>query len=112
MTLSQPIEGLWATPASPLPFDKTISVRAFLLEREEGNVIVYSAPRFESSADEIRERGEVTRLLINHGHEGMFGPPRSTRPSSSTSATAPDSERRYRSQGHWADAKGSAPTST
>ena len=51
MTLSQPIEGLWATPPSPLPFDKTISVRAFLLERKEGNVIVYNAPGLESSAD-------------------------------------------------------------
>jgi len=73
--LSQPIDGLWATPPSPLPFDKTISVRAFLLEREDGNVIVYNAPGLESSAQEIRERGEVSKLLINHGHEGMFGPP-------------------------------------
>jgi glyoxylase-like metal-dependent hydrolase (beta-lactamase superfamily II) len=60
---------------SPLPFDKTISVRAFLLERDEGDVIVYNAPGLKASADEIRERGEVRRLLINHGHEGMFGPP-------------------------------------
>jgi glyoxylase-like metal-dependent hydrolase (beta-lactamase superfamily II) len=74
-SLSQPIEGLWATPSSPLPFDKTISVRAFLLERDDGNVIVYNAPGLEPSAQEIRERGAVTRLLINHGHEAMFGPP-------------------------------------
>ena len=38
-------------------------------------MIVYNAPGLESSADEIRDRGEVSRLLINHGHEGMFGPP-------------------------------------
>ena len=95
-SLSQPIEGLWATPASPIPFDKTISVRAFLLEREEGNVIVYNAPGLESSANDIRERREVTRLLINHGHEGMFGPPPIDGRSASTSAIAPNSEGRYR----------------
>jgi glyoxylase-like metal-dependent hydrolase (beta-lactamase superfamily II) len=74
-SLEQPIEGLWAMPGSPLPFDSSVSVRAFLLEREEGNVIVYNAPGLASVADQIRQRGETTRLLINHGHEGMFGPP-------------------------------------
>jgi glyoxylase-like metal-dependent hydrolase (beta-lactamase superfamily II) len=73
--LGQPIEGLWATPAAPLPFDQTISVRAFLVERDAGNVLVYNAPGLEAAAGDIRGRGEVTRLLINHGHEGMFGPP-------------------------------------
>ena len=74
-SLEQPIEGLWATPPAPLPFDPTISVRAFLLEREEGSVIVYNAPGLASAADAIRARGETRMLLVNHEHEGMFGPP-------------------------------------
>jgi len=50
--LEQPIEGLWATPGSPLPFDPNVSIRAFLLEREEGNVIVYNAPGLGTAATE------------------------------------------------------------
>lgn len=73
--LEQPTEGLWATPGAPLPFDTSISVRAFLLEREEGNVIVYNAPGLASTVDEVRDRGGASRLLISHGHEGMFGSP-------------------------------------
>jgi hypothetical protein len=74
-SLEQPIEGLWATPGSPLPFDSRVSIRAFLLEREEGNVIVYDAPGLRTAATEIRDRGGASKLLINHGREGMFGPP-------------------------------------
>lgn len=75
MSLEQPIEGLWATPPAPLPFDRTISIRAFLLEREAGNVIVYNAPGLAAAAGDIRDRGGATMLLVNHEHEGMFGPP-------------------------------------
>jgi hypothetical protein len=73
--LEQPIEGLWATPGSPLPFDPRVSIRAFLLEREEGNVSVYNAPGLGTAAAEIRDRGGASKLLINHRHEGMFGGP-------------------------------------
>jgi glyoxylase-like metal-dependent hydrolase (beta-lactamase superfamily II) len=74
-SLERLIEGLWATPGSPLPFDSSVSVRAFLLEREEGNVIVYNSPGLGIAATEIRDRGGASKLLINHEHEGMFGPP-------------------------------------
>ena len=74
-SLEQPIAGLWTTPGSPLPFDPTVSIRAFLLEREEGNVIVYNAPGLGAAAAEIRDRGGASKLLINHEHEGMFGAP-------------------------------------
>ncbi len=74
-SLEQPVEGLWATPGSPLPFDRSVSIRAFLLERDEGNVIIYNAPGLGAAADEIRDRGGARKLLINHGHEGMFGVP-------------------------------------
>ena len=74
-SLEQPIAGLWATPSSPLPFDPSVSIRAFLLERKEGNVIIYNAPGLETAANELRDRGGASRLLINHGHEAMFGPP-------------------------------------
>lgn len=73
MQLEQPIEGLWATPPAPLPFDQTISVRAFLLQRPAGNLVVYNAPGLDSAAGEIGDLGGATRQLLSHGHEAMFG---------------------------------------
>jgi glyoxylase-like metal-dependent hydrolase (beta-lactamase superfamily II) len=71
--LETPIEGLWATPPAPLPFDSTVDVRAFLLERPTGNLIIYDAPGLAAAAGEIQARGGATRQLINHAHEAMFG---------------------------------------
>lgn len=73
--LEEPIEGLWATPPSPLPFLADVEVRAFLLRRKQGNVIVYNAPGITSAASAIRDLGGATRLLINHGHEEIYGAP-------------------------------------
>jgi hypothetical protein len=36
--------GVHATPTAPLPFLRGVVVRSFILEREQGNVIVYNAP--------------------------------------------------------------------
>jgi glyoxylase-like metal-dependent hydrolase (beta-lactamase superfamily II) len=72
--LETPIEGLWATPPAPLPFDSTVDVRAFLLERPTGNLIIYDAPGLTAAAGEIKARGGATRQLINHAHEAMYGP--------------------------------------
>ena len=72
--LETPIEGLYATPAAPLPFMSTTHVRAFLLERAHGNLIVYNAPGLTSTAGEIQALGGAGRQLINHAHEAMFGP--------------------------------------
>ena len=71
--LETPIEGLWATPPAPLPFDSTVDVRAFLLERPHGNLIVYDAPGLAAAAGEIQARGGATRQLLNHAHEAKFG---------------------------------------
>lgn len=48
-------------------------VRAFVLERPQGNVIVYNAPGISEAADEICEMGRPERLLMNHHHEAMHG---------------------------------------
>ncbi len=74
--LETPIEGLRATPPAPLPFLANAQVRSFILERPEGNAIVYNAPGLREAADEIRALGATTHLLINHGHEVMYGAPR------------------------------------
>ena len=74
--LETPIEGLRATPPATLPFLANAQVRSFILERPRGNVIVYNSPGLSEAADEIRALGAATHLLINHGHEAMYGAPR------------------------------------
>jgi len=59
-----------------LPFLADAQVRSFILERPKGNVSVYNSSGLGEAADEIRALGAATRLVINHGHEVMYGPPR------------------------------------
>jgi hypothetical protein len=37
------IPGLYASAPEPLPFAPSLDIRAFLLRREQGNLLVYSA---------------------------------------------------------------------
>lgn len=73
--LETPITGLRAAPPSRLPYQHNVLVRSFLLERPAGHVIVYNSPGLSVAAAQIRDLGGATRLLINHGHEGMYGDP-------------------------------------
>jgi luciferase-like monooxygenase/metallo-beta-lactamase superfamily protein len=66
------IEGVYASTPAALPFDSSLHIRAFLLQREQGNLLVYSAPGLEADAAEIEERGGISRQYLNHGHEAMF----------------------------------------
>lgn len=73
--MTMPFEGLHAMPPAPLPYVSGALVRSFLLERPQGNVIVYNSPGIQSSADDIELLGGATRLVMNHAHEGMYGGP-------------------------------------
>lgn len=73
--LEEPIEGLLATPPAQLPFIADVQVRSFLLQRDAGNVLIYNAPGISAAAADIRRLGDPTRLLVNHGHEEMYGAP-------------------------------------
>ncbi len=67
------IAGLWASSPQPLPFAPKLAVRAFLLERPAGNLIVYSNGNLRGDADAIRARGGATRQFLNHWHEALWG---------------------------------------
>jgi Metallo-beta-lactamase superfamily len=71
MTVTADIEiaipGLTASPPQPLPFAPSLHARAFLLEREQGDVLVYST-------ETQKDPGSVSRWYLNHGHEAMFVP--------------------------------------
>ena len=62
--MESPFPGLYATAPSPLPFAPSLHIRAFLLRRDRGNVLVYSAPGVTA---------EVSRQYLNHRHEATFG---------------------------------------
>jgi hypothetical protein len=57
------IPHLYASAPEPLPFARDLVIRAFLLERAGGNLLVYSTPTVS---------GDVWRQYLNHGHEASF----------------------------------------
>jgi glyoxylase-like metal-dependent hydrolase (beta-lactamase superfamily II) len=65
------IPDLYASGAEPLPFAPSQGIRAFLLRREGGNLLVYSAPTVDAAA--VEALGGASRILLNHWHEGEFG---------------------------------------
>jgi glyoxylase-like metal-dependent hydrolase (beta-lactamase superfamily II) len=65
------IPELYASDPSPLPFAPTQGIRAFLLRRDAGNLLVYSSPAVDAGA--VAALGGATRILINHWHEAEFG---------------------------------------
>jgi glyoxylase-like metal-dependent hydrolase (beta-lactamase superfamily II) len=67
------IPNLYATQAEPLPFAPDQGVRAFLLRRDQGNLLVYSSPTAAADASAIEELGGVSRQYLNHWHEAAFG---------------------------------------
>lgn len=74
-TLESPFEGLHATPTARLPYQHNVLLRSYILERPHGSVIIYNSPGISDAASDIRALGEPTRLLVNHSHESMYGPP-------------------------------------
>lgn len=70
--MEEVLPGLHASAPETLSFVPEIEIRAFLLERERGNVLVYSVPDLESQAEEIEGLGGISRQYLNHWHEAMF----------------------------------------
>src|SRR5665213_3269625 len=73
--LQSSLRGLHATPTAALPFLKGVVVRSFVVEREQGNIIIYHSPGITAAAGEILKLGRPHRLLVNHWHESMFDAP-------------------------------------
>jgi glyoxylase-like metal-dependent hydrolase (beta-lactamase superfamily II) len=66
------IPGLYASTSEPLPFAPSLDIRAFLLQRDQGNLLVYSAAGLESDAAAIEDLGGISRQYLNHRHEAGF----------------------------------------
>ena len=67
------IPDLYASAPEALSFAPSTHVRAFLLRRDQGNLLIYSAPTVVDEAAAIEELGGVARHYLNHWHEAAFG---------------------------------------
>jgi glyoxylase-like metal-dependent hydrolase (beta-lactamase superfamily II) len=67
------LPGVHASNPERLSFAPTIGVRAFLLRRAGGNLLVYSAPTVVGDAGEIDALGGVVRHYLGHWHEAGLG---------------------------------------
>jgi glyoxylase-like metal-dependent hydrolase (beta-lactamase superfamily II) len=66
------IAGLHATAPHGLSFAPDVHVRAFLVERDEGNILVYSNEEIAGDLAHFEELGGISRHYLNHWHESMF----------------------------------------
>lgn len=69
---SPKVAGLHATSPEPLSFAPELSIRAFLLEREAGNLLVYNTGLLERDLPLLAQHG-VARQYLSHWHEAAFG---------------------------------------
>lgn len=63
------IPGLHASAPEPLGFGPALEIRAFLLERPGGNLLVYRSAALVNEARSVEELGGITRQYLNHWHE-------------------------------------------
>lgn len=63
------VDGVWASAPERLPFGRSLEARAFLLEREAGNLLLYRAQTLEPEAKAIHQLGGISRQYLNHHHE-------------------------------------------
>lgn len=67
------IPGLHPATPQELSFAPGTVARAFLLEREHGNVLIYDNGALASDLDAWRSLGGASRQYLGHWHEAMFG---------------------------------------
>ncbi len=66
------IAGLYASAPESLPFAPGLDIRAFLLRRDQGNVLIYSTSTLGSAGSAIDALGGISRHYLNHRHEALF----------------------------------------
>jgi glyoxylase-like metal-dependent hydrolase (beta-lactamase superfamily II) len=67
------IPDLYASAPASLSFAPSIRVRAFVLRRGQGNLLVYSTPAVVDDAPAIEQLGGIARHYLNHWHEVSIG---------------------------------------
>jgi hypothetical protein len=67
------LPGLHASEPQALSFAPEFEVRAFLLQRGDGNLLIYSTETLPEETRSIAELGGVARRYLAHSHEASFG---------------------------------------
>lgn len=67
------LRDLYATEPTTLDFAPRSSVRAFLLQRPTGNVLLYASTRVSADDAAVRALGGIDRIYLSHWHEAGFG---------------------------------------
>jgi hypothetical protein len=67
------VPGLYASAPEPLSFAPQTTIRAFLLQRPAGNLLVYCVGTLAGDAESVRRLGGVSRHYLNHWHEAGMG---------------------------------------
>jgi glyoxylase-like metal-dependent hydrolase (beta-lactamase superfamily II) len=63
---------LYASAPHPLPFAASLTMRSFLCQRDEGNLLIYASSGLEAESVDIASLGGAARHYLNHGHEAEF----------------------------------------
>ena len=63
------IDGLYVSGPEQLPFGPSLTVRAYLLQREQGNILLYRSAALEQDSEALAHLGGVSRQYLNHAHE-------------------------------------------
>lgn len=63
------IPGLYASEPESLGFGPSLQIRAFLLERGSGNLLIYRSAVLEQDVEAVNDLGGITRQYLNHHHE-------------------------------------------
>ena len=66
------VEGLYALAAQSLPFAPSHDIRAYLLRRDRGNLLIYSTAGVSAFAPTVTRLGGIARHYLNHSHEALF----------------------------------------
>jgi hypothetical protein len=69
------IVGLYSSAPESLPFAPRLDIRAFLLRRDERNVLIYSTTTLGSAGSATEALGGISRHYLNHRHEALFASP-------------------------------------
>ena len=63
------IPGLHASVPEPLGFGPSLEIRAYLLVREQGNLLIYRSAALEQDVEAVNDLGGIWRQYLNHHHE-------------------------------------------
>ncbi len=109
------IPGVHVSSPAPLSFDQSIELRAFLLRRETGNLLIYStaslATEVPTSRSSAASPDTIWAMSTRRPTATPRPPPPSGRRSSAMKTSAPRYRRRVRSQPPSPSATGSIKTS-